>query len=146
MSDSARLYRGSLSPDEAVSKLGALVTQIDEIETMALADATGRALGTGCSAFHSAVVTGAPPTEPGGVLPLVFAVQEPIAPGKRARANERHLSPAKNDRHFNENLRKHTFEHFPGENHIIVAADFFPMFTSIRRHHCVSHSIFLRTS
>ena len=34
MSDSARLYRGSLSPDEAVAKLGALVTQIDEIETV----------------------------------------------------------------------------------------------------------------
>ena len=44
MSDSARLYRGSLSPDEAVSKLGALVTQIDEIETVALTDATGRVL------------------------------------------------------------------------------------------------------
>ena len=31
MSDSARLYRGSLSPDEAVAKLGALVTQIDKL-------------------------------------------------------------------------------------------------------------------
>ena len=44
MSDSARLYRGSLSPDEAVAKLGALVTQIDEIETVTLADAAGRVL------------------------------------------------------------------------------------------------------
>ena len=43
MSDSARLYRGSLSPDEAVAKLGALVTQIDEIETVTLADEIGRA-------------------------------------------------------------------------------------------------------
>ena len=44
MSDSARLYRGSLSPDEAVAKLGALVSQIDEIETVTLADAAGRVL------------------------------------------------------------------------------------------------------
>ena len=44
MSDSARLYRGSLSPDEAVAKLSALVTQIDEVETVTLADAAGRVL------------------------------------------------------------------------------------------------------
>ena len=44
MSDSASLSRGSLSPDEAVAKLGALVTQIDEIEIVTLADAAGRVL------------------------------------------------------------------------------------------------------
>ena len=34
MSDSARLYRGSLSPDEAVARLGGQVTEIGDLETV----------------------------------------------------------------------------------------------------------------
>lgn len=46
MSESARLYRGSLSPDEAVARLNALVTKAEAVETVPLSQASGRVISS----------------------------------------------------------------------------------------------------
>ena len=57
MSDSARLYRGSLSPDEAVARLGGQVTEIGDLETVTMADAPGRVLAADLLATHDLPAT-----------------------------------------------------------------------------------------
>lgn len=44
MTDSARLYRGSLSPDEAVARMSTLVDPVGTVEAVPLVDAAGRVL------------------------------------------------------------------------------------------------------
>lgn len=46
MSDSARLYRGSLSPEEAVARMSGLVTRDPVVEPVPLAQAAGRVLAS----------------------------------------------------------------------------------------------------
>ena len=57
MSDSARLYRGSLAPDEAVARLTAAVGQADATETVDLATAGGRYLVADLVAGHDLPAT-----------------------------------------------------------------------------------------
>ena len=57
MSDSARLYRGSLAPDEAVARLIAAVGQADATETVDLATAGGRYLVADLVAGHDLPAT-----------------------------------------------------------------------------------------
>lgn len=52
MSDSARLYRGSLTPDEAVARLSAAVRRTSSPETVSLAAASGRYLVDDLFAGH----------------------------------------------------------------------------------------------
>ena len=65
MSDSAVLYRGSISPDEAVDRLRARITNVKAIhETVDLADAAGRIIArdliapTNLPASNNAAVDG----------------------------------------------------------------------------------------
>lgn len=57
MSDSARLYRGSLAPDEAVARLNASVRPVNATETVDLATAGGRYLAADLVAGHDLPAT-----------------------------------------------------------------------------------------
>tara|TARA_E500000178_G_scaffold87566_2_gene86258 strand:- start:319 stop:1572 length:1254 start_codon:yes stop_codon:yes gene_type:complete len=57
MSESARLYRGSLAPEEAVARLNAAARQVNATETVDLAAATGRYLYADLVAGHDLPAT-----------------------------------------------------------------------------------------
>jgi len=57
MSDSARLYRGSLAPEDAVGRLNAAVTRVSATETVPLGDAAGRYLAENLVAEHDLPAT-----------------------------------------------------------------------------------------
>jgi len=57
MSESARLYRGSLAPEDAVARLTASARQVESVDTVALADASGRYLGADLVAGHDLPAT-----------------------------------------------------------------------------------------
>lgn len=115
MSDSARLYRGSLTPDEAVARMGAAVGRMTELETVDLAMASGRYLAADLIAGHDlpatnnaavdgyAVDAGFLATHPGHAFPVIgrAAAGHPFdgqaAPGEAVRTFTGAVMPAGTD-------------------------------------------------